>query len=146
MTTWTWHGHASPVDSPHKRPVMRSFDDFFILCLNKFLNKQLRCWWFKTPWRSCDVTVMSDHPCTTNRKPSHAAIQVTDRLTLFVVTWWYACRPMALTHWGRDEMNNISQTTFSNVFSSMKMYEFRLKFHWSLFPSVQLSIFQHWFR
>ena len=38
-----------------------------------------------------------------------------------------------LTHWGRDEMNNISQTTFSNVFSSMKMFEFRLKFHWSLF-------------
>ena len=21
-----------------------------------------------------------------------------------------------LTHWGRDEMNNISQTTFSNIF------------------------------
>ena len=48
--------------------------------------------------------------------------------------------------WGRDEMNNISQTTFSNVFSSMKMFEFRLKFHWSLFPRVQLTIFQHWFR
>ena len=43
-------------------------------------------------------------------------------------------------------MNNISQTTFSNVFSSMKMFEFRLKFHWRLFPSVQLTIFQHWFR
>ena len=42
-----------------------------------------------------------------------------------------------LTHWGRDEMNNISQTTFSNVFSSMKMFEFWLKFHWSLFPRVQ---------
>ena len=52
----------------------------------------------------------------------------------------------ALTHWGRDELNNISQTTFSNVFSSMKMIEFRLKFHWSLFPMVQLTIFQHWFR
>ena len=51
-----------------------------------------------------------------------------------------------LTHWGWDEMNNISQTTFSNVFSSMKIFEFRLKFHWSLFPRVQLTIFQHWFR
>ena len=51
-----------------------------------------------------------------------------------------------LTHWGRDKINNISQTTFSNVFSSMKMFEFRLKFHWSLFPMVQLTIFQHWFR
>ena len=28
----------------------------------------------------------------------------------------------------------------------MKMLEFRLKFHWSLFLVVQLTIFQHWFR
>ena len=30
------------------------------------------------------------------------------------------------------------QTTFSNTFSWMKIYEFRLKFHWSLFPRVHL--------
>ena len=51
-----------------------------------------------------------------------------------------------LKHWGRDEMNNTSQTTFSNVFSSMKMFEFRLKFQWSVFLRVQLTTFQHWFR
>ena len=51
-----------------------------------------------------------------------------------------------LTHWGRDKMDSISQTTFSNVFSSMKMYGFRLTFHWNLFLGVQLTIFQHWFR
>ena len=28
----------------------------------------------------------------------------------------------------------------------MKMYEFRLKFHWSLFLRVQLTILQHWLR
>ena len=28
---------------------------------------------------------------------------------------------MVLTHGGRDEMDNISQTTFSDVFSSMKI-------------------------
>ena len=38
-----------------------------------------------------------------------------------------------LTHWGRDKMAAISQTTLSNAFSWMKMYEFRLTFHWSLF-------------
>ena len=43
---------------------------------------------------------------------------------------WCLVAYATLTHWGRDEMNNISQTTFSNVFSSMKMFEFRLKFHW----------------
>ena len=51
-----------------------------------------------------------------------------------------------LTHWGRDKMDAIPQTIFSNAFSWMKMYKFRLKFHWSLFPRVQLTIFQHWFR
>ena len=51
-----------------------------------------------------------------------------------------------LTHWGRDKMDAISQTTLSNTFSWIKMFEFRLKFHWSLFPRVQLRIFQHWFR
>ena len=38
------------------------------------------------------------------------------------------------------------QPTFSNAFSWMKIYEFRLTFHWSLFPRVQLTIIQHWFR
>ena len=44
------------------------------------------------------------------------------------------------------KMDAISQTTFSNAFSWMKMFEFRLKFSWSLFPRVQLTIFHQWFR
>ena len=51
-----------------------------------------------------------------------------------------------LTHWGRDKMAAVSQTMFSNAFSWMKMYAFRLKFHWSLFLRFQLTIFQYWFR
>ena len=38
----------------------------------------------------------------------------------------------ALTHWGRDKMDAISQTTFPSAFSWMKMFDFWLKFHWSL--------------
>ena len=53
---------------------------------------------------------------------------------------------MHLTHWGRDKMAAIFQTTFWNGFSSMKMYEYRLKFHLSLFLRVKLTIFRHWFR
>ena len=34
-----------------------------------------------------------------------------------------------LTHWGRCKMASISQTTFSNAFSWMKIYEFRLRFY-----------------
>ena len=53
---------------------------------------------------------------------------------------------MMLTHWSWDKMNTISQTTLSNAFSWMKMLEFRLRFHWSLFLRVQQTKFQHWFR
>ena len=51
-----------------------------------------------------------------------------------------------LTHWCRDKMGAILQTTPSIPFSWLKMFEFRLHFHWSLFLRVQLTIFQHWFR
>ena len=51
-----------------------------------------------------------------------------------------------LPHWGRDKMAAVSQTMFSNAFSWMKMYEFRLHFHWSLVLRLQLMIFQHLFR
>ena len=67
--------------------------------------------------------------------------------------WWArSCHIYAstifsgLTHWGQGQMAAIFQTTFSNAFPWMKLYEFRLKFHWILFPGVQLTIFQHWFR
>ena len=53
---------------------------------------------------------------------------------------------LGLTHWGRDKMAAIFQTTFSNAFSSMEMIEFRLKLHWMLFLRVQSTISQHWFR
>ena len=44
---------------PSQKPVTRSFDVFFDLCLNKQLSKQSEGWWFETPsgslWRHCDV-------------------------------------------------------------------------------------------
>ena len=48
--------------------------------------------------------------------------------------------------WGRDKMAAVFQTTFFNMFSWMKIYEFRSKFHWNLFLRVQLTIFRHWYR
>ena len=50
-----------------------------------------------------------------------------------------------LTHWGRDIMDAISQTPFSNAFSWMKIFQLRLKFPWSLFLRFQSTIFQHCF-
>ena len=50
------------------------------------------------------------------------------------------------THWGWDKMTINFLTTISNAFSWMKIYKFLLRFHWSLFPRVHLTICQHWFR
>ena len=39
----------------HKGPVMQSFP----IC--NLLAWKMSCWWFETPWRSCDVTLMTNH-------------------------------------------------------------------------------------
>ena len=52
----------SPVtgEFPSERPVTRSFDAFFHLCLNKRMSKQSCGWWFETPsrslWRHCNAS------------------------------------------------------------------------------------------
>ena len=54
----------SPVSGefPAQRPVTRSFDIFFDLCLNKRLSKQSRGWWFETLyrplWRHCNGSIL----------------------------------------------------------------------------------------
>ena len=40
------------VEFPTQRPVTRSFDNFFDLCLNQRLSKQWKRRWFETPSRS----------------------------------------------------------------------------------------------
>ena len=38
-----------------------------------------------------------------------------------------------------SQISAISQTTFSNAFPWMKMYEFRLRFYWRVFPKVRIN-------
>ena len=71
------------------------------------------------------------------------------RVAVFIMNGALQCRWIrrsVLTHWSLDKRAAIFQTAFWNGFSSMKMYEYRLKFHWSLFLCVKLTIFRHWFR
>ena len=51
-----------------------------------------------------------------------------------------------LIYWGQDKMAANFLTTISNASSLMKIYKVWLRFHLSLSPRVQLTIFQHWFR
>ena len=45
----------------------------------------------------------------------------------------------------RTKWRPIWQTTFSNVFSWMKSFVLRFRFHWSLFLWAQFTIRQRWF-
>ena len=69
-----------------------------------------------------------------------------DPLLTGSLTHQYVIKGQYVNTFRPRQMDAISQTTFSNAFSWMKMFEFRLKFHWSLFLRFQLTIFQHWFR
>ena len=66
------------------------------------------------------------------------AFNWTNVLTRWFKTHFNSLRP--------KQMDAISQTTFSSICFLMKMFGFRLKFHWSLFLRTQLTIIQHWFR
>ena len=52
--------------------------------------------------------------------------------------WWKKFSFSLLTDWGRVKMAAIFRTTFSDALSCMKMYEFRLRFHWNLFVRIYL--------
>ena len=113
-------------------------------------------------WQGCSVSsvspldIMQSCPkpqrcCMPNRiltghKHRHIYLCLTAGFHLFCNTYWHKHHSKTLTHWGRDQIDAISQTTFSNAFSRMKMNQFRLGFHWILFLRFELMIFQHWFR
>ena len=109
---------TGPGDFPAQRAVTRSFDVFFDLRpINDWVNNR----------ESGDL----------RRHRGHYDVSVIIQL--------YAPGAVSISHWDRDKMAAIFQTTFSSAFFWKKMYKFRLRFHWSLLPRIQLSIFQRWF-
>ena len=55
-------------------------------------------------------------------------------------------RPQWVNTLRPSKKGTIWQPTFSNAFSCIKIYEFRLRFHRSLFLRDELNIFPRWFR
>ena len=49
-----WENPTGTDDFPHKGSIVRDFDAFFYVSLDKCLNKQSSWWWFRTPRRWCD--------------------------------------------------------------------------------------------
>ena len=50
--------HRSQVDFPSQGPIVWNFGVFFVVCLNKLLNKQSNCGWFEMLQSSCEIAVI----------------------------------------------------------------------------------------
>ena len=114
--------HRSPVNSPHKGPVTWKtfpFDDVIMYCT------------FFTETEILDVQEPLMEDCCTVYCDGYSEEKV--QVDILVNS------PL-------DKMASVSQTVFSDAFLWMKSFVFRLKFHWSLFLRVQLTITHHWFR
>ena len=59
------------VEFPPQRPVTRSFDVFFDLCLNKLFIKQSWGWWFAMPscplWHHCNGPLPNQECCVRSK-------------------------------------------------------------------------------
>ena len=104
--------HRWPVNSPQKGPVtrkmfsfddvlmtrnsyddadiptnedimMRSFGDFFDAVSNNMLNKQSNCRWFESPWRPCDVTLITKPKWMRSRLNLHFSPELVCMAILF---------------------------------------------------------------
>ena len=116
---------------PSQRPVTRSFDVLFHQRLNKRLNKQSRYYIYLLFGRSFFEIVL--------------CISVANCGMTYLVLWQIPQILNLLTHWGRDKMAAIFQTTFLKCIFLNENVEIPIKISLK-FPMVQLTIIQHWFR
>ena len=115
-----------------KGPEMWNFDCLFIYSLNKLFNANGIVGDFG--YHDIDGLVQE------RRNSSALAMELRLSCTNPVIC---DITVIELTHWGRDKMAFIFQTIFSNAFPWMKMFEFQLESHWSLFLKFQSIINQH---
>ena len=133
--------HRSPVIPRTKASDAQLFDVFFDLRLNKRLSKQSWGWWFGTLshplWRHCNAQW---------RRGSSIIFGIL--LQSSVVRTWSTIARVCTEHWWRSNIaHDINQALIrwiplsTHWGNTMKMFEFRFKFYWSLFLRVHLTIF-----
>ena len=134
--------------TPYTKGQWRGALTFSLICawINGWVNNHeagnLRC-----HCAHYDVTVMT-YPCQAYGNELDVPVQqVVLRKTILNEVQELSCQTeRLLTHWGQDKMTAIFADGFFNTFSGMKMLKFLFKFLWNIFPRVQLTISQHWFR
>ena len=108
---------------------------------------------------SCHQTSNIWHTLVGNKFVDHSgvvgasSVSAAPTTSSFSCTWCYisrlrlyysCCTLYNLSPPGQNG-HHVGRRHFSNAFSWKKMIKFLFKFHWNLFPWVQLTISQHWF-
>ena len=145
----SWHGNAFWITDP----LWGEYISYWWIASNEELLIFLACYPEQAVEHEVDLMVNGNGIKLTGQHCNNVNKVQASKMSISVVyvdstciTFRVTLNEIKLTHWGRDKMAAIFQKTFSNGFSWMKIYEFWLTFHWSLFLGVQLTIFQHWFR
>ena len=106
----------SPVNSPHKKPVTRSFNVFFDLRLNKRLSKQSWGWWFETLSRSLwrhrnddDIWLVGAYAVHSIYRSFSWVVGISSSLGGFILYIYpYSSRPRIAVRWWRHGMETFS--------------------------------------
>ena len=136
-------GHLSgkftcPGEFPTQRPVTRSFDVFFDLCLNKRLSKQSSGWWFETLsrplWRHRNEKI-------TNRV--HIFVKVLFVLSVHTFSWTPITEPYDL----KPQFNRFIYIKFISTYchkgceaSSISGIRISLQIFWKLYIYIYTCV------
>ena len=128
-----------------QRPVTRSFDVFFDLCLNKRLRKQSWGWWFETLlrplWRHCnDIDGRRLHQNTDAIPNCPGGFHLPREL------WYFAIHIHSIQHWDCCWLlTKIKKThTFSNTRGSHCKGQFKYRNPDIRFKPSNSSLLSNW--
>ena len=115
IATWDWNPHwfICPITTEFKKfnLVTSVLNHNWLVHVHTQKHTQKHC-----AWQICQEKNRSFHTCDWKHRKKYKNVFLAGTVLA------------SLTHWGRDKMAAFSQTTISNAFSSIKMFEFRLQF------------------
>ena len=127
---WQWENVDQILNSqqtPHTSPSSASYgvSSISILakidCIITVLYVYLGFWWIFL----ASLVAPMGYKCVGEHQCIVGCVRI-----FILIHWPLGGVTIILTHWGRDKVAAIFQTTFSNAFSWMKIYKFLLRFHW----------------
>ena len=97
-------------------------------------------------WNICKISPMWHLPASLQEMFETSINKMCLKITYLKLLQHWVAMCETINTWRQRQNGTISQRTFSNAFSWIKIYKFHFRLHWRLFLRFRLTIFQHWFR